>query len=355
MAEPPAHGGDIWSFEGRTLLDFSASLHPLGMPPEVLHAAQAGVAASIHYPDPDCRALRAAIAQSEGVAAEQIVCGNGAAELLDRLLCALRPRRAMLFPPTFAEYERALCAAHCQTERIFLTPEREFDLSETHLQALHSELDLLILCNPNNPTGRAIPTELLEQLLCRCRARNIVLVVDESFLPLTDAAFQTDLRPWLARFPGLVLLRSLTKSYGMPGLRLGYLLCADPALRERVILCAQPWSVSLPAQWAGCAAMACPDWPERARRLVQRERPRLTAELMSLGFRVWQSNANFLLFYAPERMDLREQLLQQNILIRDCAGFSGLGQGYYRIAVRTRPENDVLLRALRQIMTEGSN
>ncbi|MCD8146533.1 MAG: threonine-phosphate decarboxylase CobD [Clostridiales bacterium] len=347
------HGGDVYAWGEREILDFSASLNPLGMPPEVAQAAVKGVAASDRYPDPQCRALRQAIAEVEGVSTEQIFCGNGAAELLDRLVLALRPRRAMLLAPTFGEYERSLRANGCKVIFHYLKPEREFDATEDLLRVLRPGLDLLILCNPNNPTGRTIATPLLEQLCRCCQAQNTMLAVDESFLSLTDEAAQTDLRHLLAECPRLVLLRSLTKSYAMPGLRLGYLLCGDPALLEGVALAGQPWGVSVPAQYAGIAAMHRPDWPRLGREAVAPQRRRLTEELRKMGFRVWDSRINYLLFYSAFRTDLQERLLKRDILIRDCSGFPGLGTGYYRIAVRTEEENARLLRALGEVCKEG--
>ncbi|MCD8354880.1 MAG: threonine-phosphate decarboxylase CobD [Clostridiales bacterium] len=347
------HGGDIYAWGEREILDFSASLNPMGMPNEVAHAAMEGVSASDHYPDPQCRALRQAIAEAEGVPAEQIFCGNGAAELLDRLALALRPRRAMVLAPTFWEYERALRANGCKVISHYLKPEREFDVTEDLLRVLRPGLDLLILCNPNNPTGRTIPAPLLAELCRRCQTQNTVLVVDESFLSLTDAEYQTDLRPLLTECLRLVLLRSLTKSYAMPGLRLGYLLCGDPKLLERVAQAGQPWGVSVPAQYAGIAAMHRTDWPRLGREMAEPQRRRLTEELRNMGFRVWDSRANYLLFYTSRWTDLRERLLERDILIRDCSGFPGLGPGYYRIAVRTEAENTRLLRALHELCEEG--
>ncbi|MCD7843739.1 MAG: threonine-phosphate decarboxylase CobD [Clostridiales bacterium] len=348
------HGGDVYAWGEREILDFSASLNPLGMPDVVARAAVEGVAASDRYPDPQCRALRRAIAEAENVPTEQIFCGNGAVELLDRLALALRPRRAMILSPTFGEYERALRSNGCKVIPHYLKPERDFDVTEDLLRVLRPGLDLLILCNPNNPTGRTIPAPLLTEICRRCQTQNTVLVVDESFLTLTDAEYQTDLRPLLTECPRLVLLRSLTKSYAMPGLRLGYLLCGDPALLERVTQAGQPWGVSVPAQYAGIAAMNCLDWPQMGREAVAPQRRRLTEELRNMGFRVWDSRANYLLFYTSRRTDLREQLLERDILIRDCSGFPGLGPGYYRIAVRTEAENTRLLQALEKICKEGS-
>jgi threonine-phosphate decarboxylase len=342
------HGGNIWQLSA-PVLDFSASLHPLGMPPEVAEAAQRGVLDAVHYPDPDCTALRSAISQREGVATGQIVCGNGAAELLDRIMLTLCPRRALLPVPTFGEYERSLAVCNCKVEQYYTSPEAYFALQRDFCDQITSDVDIVILCNPNNPTGQLIPGTQLRSILHQCEQANAFLLVDESFLDWVDPAQRPDLLQGLQDHPKLLLLRSMTKSYCMPGLRLGYLLSGDVALCENLRGCGQPWSVSVPAQYAGVAAMSCPDWVERGRAIVAEQRCILSNALRSLGFRVWDSTANYLLFRWPGHTTLREDLLPYGLLIRSCAGFSGLGADYYRIAIRTASENQQLLRALQEL------
>lgn len=348
------HGGNIYSPEGlpQALLDFSASLNPLGMPEEVMVAAQKGIGACVHYPDPACLALRGALSEAQQVPVERILCGNGAAELLDQMVLALRPKKAMLLAPTFGEYERTLTQNGCQVVHHYLKGEQKFDLQADILRRLQPNLDLLVLCNPNNPTGRAIPQPLLVEILERCQKLGCTLLVDESFLDMTDEEQQADLHPFLGTHPNLVLLRSLTKSYCMPGLRLGYLLTGNAGLLKKMALCGQPWSVSVPAQLAGVAAMNCPDWPGKGRKLVQEQRAYLKHSLETLGFRVWESHVNYLLFQAAGQTNLRERLLEKGILIRSCATFRGLGEDFYRVAVRTREENQTLVETFSKLIID---
>jgi len=347
------HGGDIVTAQNRyggAVLDFSANLNPLGMPEEVRRAAEGAVREAIHYPDPFCRALIGAIARHDGVAEEQVLCGNGAADLIFRLAPALRPRRALVCAPTFSEYEAALRRYGCPVEYHYLSEENGFDVTESLLEALTPGLDLVFLCTPNNPTGRLIAPELLRRTAARCAVLGARLVVDECFLPLSDGA-GPGLAPYLEEFPGLLLLRAFTKSYAVPGLRLGYALSADGALLELLADYGQPWSVSTPAQAAGVAALeACPGWPERARELLRTERPRLAEGLRALGLTVTGGQANYLLFRAKGTADLRERLLLRGILIRSCANYPGLTADYYRVCVRTRQENLRLLAALKEVL-----
>ena len=339
------HGGDIWTHSG--VLDFSANLHPLGMPPQVAQAAREAVTEAIHYPDPLCRELRAAIAERDGVTAEQVICGNGAADLIFRLCLTLQPRHALVTAPTFSEYEEGLRLAGCAVERYQLPAERQFDLDASILEAIVPEVDLLFLCCPNNPTGRLIGRDLLEQILCRCAETQTRLVLDECFIDLTDGS---GMACAVDGNPHLFLLRAFTKTYAVPGLRLGYGLCSDSVLMERLYDGAQPWSVSNVAQAAGIAACACRDWPERGREILRVQRPRLLENLRALGCTVWAGEANYLLFRAPGVADLKERLLERNILIRSCANYHGLGPDFYRVCVRREAENNQLIAALREVL-----
>ena len=185
MSEP-THGGDLvtaqTSYSGE-ILDFSTTLNPLGMPPEAAEAAARAVRDPA-YPDPQCRALRTALADRDGAAPDQILCGCGAAGLIYRLALALKPRRALITAPTFSEYEAALTLTGCQVLRHPLAASRNFDPDGALLDAIGPDLDLVFLCTPNNPTGRLIPPDLLAEAAARCRSAGAVLAVDECFLPL---------------------------------------------------------------------------------------------------------------------------------------------------------------------------
>lgn len=347
------HGGDIvgaravWQGE---LLDFSANLNPLGMPEAVRKAAEDAVREAIHYPDSLCRALCAAIARRDSVAPEQVLCGNGAADLVFRLAFSQRPRRVLVTAPTFSEYQDAIQAAGGEVVYHHLMPENNFDLTETVLDNLDDSLDMAFFCTPNNPTGRLIDRDLMLRILERCREKSIRVVVDECFLSLSDPGERVSLAGELEHFPNLVLLRAFTKSYAMPGLRLGYCLSADTTLLDGLSRCAQPWSVSGPAQAAGLAALAEPEHPARARQLIAVERSWLIDAFRELGFQVFPSQVNYILFRAPGVDDLKERLLARGVLIRSCANYVGLGSDYYRVAVRPHRENEGLIGAMKEVL-----
>ncbi|WP_417094653.1 threonine-phosphate decarboxylase CobD [Intestinimonas timonensis] len=347
------HGGDIvgaraiWKGE---LLDFSANLNPLGMPEAVRKAAEDAVREAIHYPDPLCRELCAAIARRDNVTPERVLCGNGAADLVFRLAFSQRPRRVLVTAPTFSEYQDAVQAAGGEVVYHRLMPKNDFDLTEAVLDDLDDSLDMAFFCTPNNPTGRLIDRDLMLRILERCREKSIRVVVDECFLSLSDPSERVSLAGELEHFPNLVLLRAFTKSYAMPGLRLGYCLSADAALLDGLSRCTQPWSVSGPAQAAGLAALTEPEHPARARQLIAVERSWLIDALRALGLRVFPSEVNYILFRAPGVDDLKERLLAHGVLIRSCANYVGLGSDYYRVAVRPHRENEGLIGAMKEVL-----
>lgn len=341
------HGGDIYA--GDVRLDFSASVSPLGTPKSVIDALTRVLPELYHYPDPCCRALVQAIAEFERVPQERILCGAGASELIYAYCEAVRPKRAMVLAPTFSEYALALQRTGCEIVRHTLAAEQHFDLQEDLLPRLSREgIDALFLCNPNNPTGRLIPGKLLEKILLRCRERNIALFVDECFLSLSDGA--NDLTPFLPDVPQLFILKAFTKSYGMAGLRLGYGLCADKELLQKMSAAAPPWTVSTPAQAAGVAALKDAAFLAENRALIRAERPRLEEELRKLGFWVCPSQVNYILFRGDA--GLTEQLRARGVAIRDCANFEGLTSGWYRVAVRQYEENEQLIAAIRSVGKE---
>lgn len=345
------HGGDWAGYRaefGCDALDFSANVSPLGLPAGVAAAITNALPTADRYPDPLCRELRAALAGAEGVPADWILCGNGAADLIFRLALAVRPRRALLPAPTFAEYEAALQTVGCAVQRVFLREENEFAVTEEFIDAVTPETDIVFLCQPNNPTGQVTPPARVERLVRRCAECGAVLVVDECFLD-----FLPDRDAWTAKqllrdAPQLVILKAFTKLYAMAGVRLGYALCGDAALLEKMRGAGQPWAVSSLAQAAGLAALQETAYAGAVRALIAEQRPRMAAGLRALGLRVMDGQANYLLFRATP--DFGEKLRRRGAVVRSCANYPGLDAAWYRTAVRTAEENTRLLQIMGEIL-----
>ncbi len=343
---PNPHGGDLYSRE--ILLDFSANINPYGTPRAVKEAVAGSVDSLRCYPDPYCRRLISAIADFEQVPAGQVFCGNGAAELIFSCCMALRPRKAMVLSPCFSEYETALKVFGTEVAHYLLRREDDFALTEAFLPVLERfEGEMLMLCNPNNPTGQVIERPLMEKILEICRRRHIFLFLDECFLDLTQGGEEITMKPFLKSTGNLFLLKAFTKSYGMAGLRLGYCLCGNEELLRTMGRQVQPWNVSIPAQAAGIAALSQREFLQKANDCIHSQRPVLAEGLQKLGFDVIPSRTNYILFHADR--EIREPLLEKGIQIRSCANYIGLGEGWYRVAVKLPEENGRLLAALSEI------
>ena len=226
------------------------------------------------------------------IAPEHILCANGAAELIFRLVQAIRPRCALVVAPTFAEYEQALNGCSCRVEYHLLKEEQDFVLDDSVLEKIHPHTGIVFLCNPNNPTGQLVDQKLLERILVRCSSCGALLVVDECFRDFLEDCDGNSMKGWVEEFPNLLILRAFTKHFAMAGLRLGYCLCANPPLLERMAGLGQPWGVSVPAQIAGVAALSDTDYLHRTRELIAQERDYLKQQLSKLPVRVIGSQAN---------------------------------------------------------------
>ena len=345
------HGGDWAGYRarfGHDALDFSANVSPLGLPQGVVDAIVAALPTADRYPDPLCRELRTALSRAEQLPEPWILCGNGAADLIYRLVWALKPRRALLPAPTFAEYAAALESVGCEVKRETLHEADDFAVTEAFVQAVNQSIDLVFLCQPNNPTGQITPPELVQRLVRRCADCGAVLVVDECFLDFLQQRDALTAKPLLQAAPNLVILKAFTKLYAMAGVRLGYCLCANTALLEAMQAAGQPWAVSSLAQAAGLAALDETAYVAQVRALIAQQRPRLTAGLRALGLRVLDGRANYLLFQGPET--LGDALRQRGVVLRSCSNYPGLDGSWYRTAVRTGPENDELLKTLAEVL-----
>ena len=334
------HGGDIYRNQVR--LDFSVNTNPLGMPENVLSALRENLGVCENYPDPRCESLCRAVARAEGVPESGVVCGAGAADIIYRLVFSAKPKKALVCAPTFSEYERAVLISGGQVKYHSLREEEGFALTERIVEDITADMDMVFLCNPNNPTGKLTDTELLRTVAEACLNRGAALVLDECFLPFTRGES-------LKSLPQVAVLKAFTKFYSMAGLRLGYLLCGDTRIINSVRDHAQLWSVSAPAQIAGIAALETRGWAERTLELVETERVRLTARLRETGLRVFGSDANFLLLKS-EGKPLYEPLLKRGILVRGCANFMGLNEDYIRIAVKKREQNEELIEEIGNII-----
>lgn len=357
------HGGNIYGNEIE--YDFSVNLNPLGPPKSVRDALAAALNHVEEYPDPEYRELRRGLANYWQLAEEQLVPGNGASELIPGIIRTLSPKNCMVTAPCYSGYETALNAAasSCRIHRIPLRAENDFTLPENICQEIaRVKPNLLILTNPNNPNGKRISANRLREIADTCRAAGTVLLVDECFLALSGGDEDSLIHCIRSEALPAVVLRAFTKTFAIPGVRLGYAVCSAPTA-ERIRRELPEWNLSVFAQYAGRAAFGnvTPGTPApetsaggtsgyltASVEMIAREREFLSAELEKLGLRVFPSDANYILFQSRDR-ELHQKLLDKGILIRDCRDYHGLTAGFYRTAVRTHRENTALLQCLRNI------
>lgn len=338
------HGGAFPASE--IDIDFSVNLNPLGMPDNVKEAIANSADKCVRYPDSDCTELTALIAVTEHTESENIVCGNGAADLIYRIIKSVTPKNAVICAPTFSEYEKALTENGCRLHKYYLHENRDFEITNDIPDMLTADMDMLVLCNPNNPTGRLISPLILSKISKKCSENKITILCDECFIDFTSEGNSGSLRCFMNE--QTIILKAFTKLYGMPGIRLGYAVFGSKELAGNVRNTGQFWSVSVPAQLAGAAALKNTDWISKTVRIVSAERNYLSEELKKTGFKVCPSDGNFILFYSENT--LTEKLIKKRIALRDCSDFDGLGKGWYRTAVRNHKENVRLINALRECL-----
>ncbi len=332
------HGGD--SYRLGDVLDFSININPLGMPKGAKEAALKSLDEVGKYPDWRHEKLIHAISEFHNIQSKYILVGNGASELIYALALSQKNSiRAWIPAPTFMEYEEAVIAAGGR-----VVSREKLSGSET---ALPGNCNLVFLCNPNNPTGSLYKRKDLIHLIRLCEKCGALLVIDESFLEFLEDADERTMIPNAVISKNTVILRSMTKIYGMPGLRLGYLVSGDAALRQAVRRVLQPWNLTNVAEAAGCAALKDGEFLEETRKYILTERQYLEQELARYVRKVYLGSADFLFFEADPGLD--KVLLSKGILIRNCSDIAGLSEGMYRIGVRSREENRTLVKKFAEL------
>ncbi len=352
--QTPIHGGDVYllartlGVELADLLDFSANINPLGFPPGLTLAVQEAMREIVHYPDRRSLKLSIALADYHHLSPDAILVGNGSTELIYLLARALRPRRGLIVTPAFSEYEHALNLAGVPADFYPTDEAHNFTLSQVPEPQAG---DLVFLAHPASPSGVLLDPELFLRLAARCEAAGAYLLLDEAFVDFVEEA---SLKIHLGRFPRLLILRSFTKFFGIPGMRLGCLFAA-PAVVAHLAAAQEPWSVNTMAQLMGQACLADADYIGRTRTLIQQEREFLFGQLAAHSeLSPFPSVVNYLLVKLTRpgmtAANLREQMLAHRIVIRDASNFRGLDERFFRLAVRGRQENEQLLKALDQCL-----
>jgi threonine-phosphate decarboxylase len=347
------HGGDVytWAQKARIdpaeIIDFSASINPLGPPASVRKAFQKSYNEVSRYPDPYGEELKKALAKHHEMKPTEILLGNGSTQLVYLLCFALRPRKALVVGPAFSEHANALTLAGAKVRFLSLTANDDFRFStEDFMSAWGKADDMAFLTTPNSVTGRLIPRPEIEKIARIALLKKRFLVIDEAFIDFVE---EESVKQLIWDNPYVIILRSLTKYYALPGLRLGYLLAHSRRVAQFAAYL-EPWSVNGPAQKVALACLADARFRLNTERWLHRERSYLAQALIALKrFQPYPSNANFLLVRIANNasaVGLHSFLLNKKILIRACNSFAGLGSDHFRVAVKRRKDNRLLLEAL---------
>ena len=355
----PAHGGNIYhaarelGCQPQDLIDFSASINPLGPSLRAIRVLRQGLWAVRHYPDPDAYDLRRAIATHFGIDPSCVLIGNGSSELIYLLPAALSLKRALIVGPAFSEYARAMTQWGGQCSYVLAEREAQYrppiKKVMERLADTRQAVDAVFLCNPNSPTAQMLNRhELLQVVQCAAQ-HGIWIVLDETFIEFCE---EESLSRDIAQHPRLLVLRSFTKFYGLPGLRIGYLV-GHPHVIHQLQRHRPPWSVNALAQTAALAALKDRGHRRKSLAFMKEERERFSQALTALpGVHVFSSAANFLLLELPQQLPLStvvETLRQRRILVRDCSDVPGINGWTIRVSINTTRDNNTLVGALRRI------
>lgn len=351
------HGGNIFTtartlgISPDSLIDFSASINPLGMSPMAHKALVCSLDSLAHYPDSSHYELKQSLAHYHNLSSANFAIANGSTELIYNLPAMLPGKRALIIAPAFSEYVRSLNQHHWEIQHFVLTPENNFAIDTEKLErALAEGVDALYLCNPGSPNGCLHPQRVIEQVYTLCLAAGAFMVLDEAFMDFCEEASAKHI---VVHSDNSIVLRSMTKFFGIPGLRLGYAI-GNPTLTEHLDAMGGPWSVNTLAQAAGVATLLDREHNQHTLEYIQQERHNLFQKLEQFPqFKVYPSSVNYLLVEIKHGLtarELRELLMQQRILIRDCSSFMGLSDRFFRIAIRTNEENQRLLECLNRIL-----
>lgn len=351
------HGGNIdelsrkYNIDKSSILDFSANINPIGINKEVKMEMIKSLDLVERYPDITYHDLKVAISEFENINYKNIVLGNGAAEVIFNLVRAVNPKKVLLLAPTFSEYEEAVLSVFGQIEYYILKEENDFKIDDEILDYIKEDIDMIFICNPNNPTGVLTENSLIEKIAKKALQFNITLVLDESFLDFVKLPNKYKSINLLSSYKNIFIVKSMTKFFAMPGIRIGYGICKDEKIVNLISDISVPWSVNVIAEKGAILSLKKSDYIKETIDYVDSEKQYLFNSLKEFkNIKVFKPSVNFIMFKFLGDKDLKEEMLKYKIMIRSCNNYKGLDNSFYRIAVRTRKENDKFLNVLKKII-----
>ncbi|MCF8000806.1 MAG: threonine-phosphate decarboxylase CobD [Halanaerobiales bacterium] len=353
------HGGNIeniaekYNIHKENIIDFSVNINFVGPPPDVYSRLKNELESITRYPEVDSKTLKKKLANKYGFEKDNYIIGNGAVELIYILVKVLKPKQSLVYAPTFSEYEKALRTVYSQINYHYLKRGNKFKLDIEELKAdLTDEIDLFFLCNPNNPTGDFISKEEVKQILKHNEKHNIFTIIDEAFVDFLDRNISAI--SLLKKYDKIFILRSLTKFFAIPGLRLGFGI-GKQGIIDKMNGFKDPWNVNILAQKAGEIILNQDEYIKLTKKAIYKEKLFLYQELKKIEkIEVYYPNANYIFIDLKNSgynsTAVYEKLAKKGILIRNCRNYRGLDDNYIRIAVKSREDNKKLLNRLKSFL-----
>ena len=353
------HGGDLDSISSAyeiprdEIIDFSGNINPLGISPLAKKELAENLDLISTYPDRNYNALRTSISNYVGVDPDHIIVGNGSTELISLMIQMKKPKELIILGPTYSEYEREAMLAGSQVKYAQLREENDYQLDVSELlDQLTDEIDMLVLCNPNNPTSTCIHLPELKIILDRCKEKDIFLMIDETYVEFVENIELVAATSLIPNYDNLLILRGISKFFSAPGLRLGYGMSSNTDLLEQMNHHKNPWTINILASFAGQVMLGDLDYINKTRRLFNRQRDLIYTELLALEtIKVYKPEANFVLFKLLDdklkASDIYEKMLAQKMLVRDASSFPFLNDRFLRFCFLLPEQNKALLEALK--------
>ena len=378
------HGGNIYKIfrekNIKEILDYSSNINPYGIPESLKKRITENLEILERYPDPDYVELREKLANLNNVNLSDIILGNGATEIIFLFMKVINPKKILIVSPTFGEYERAVKAVgtsrnsidlscsddnknienkEIEIEYFELKESDDFKLNIGNLKnQLEKKYDLLIICNPNNPTGKFLKLAQTEEILKECNKYDTKLFIDEAFIEFLADGMKESIINTEENKKNLFVTRAFTKFFAIPGLRLGYGMYFDKELEQKISEKKEPWSVNNIAELAGLTVLDDTEYIEKTLKWITKEKIYMYEKLNEIsGIKVYETEVNFITGKIDEKLFseglnvkvLREKMLEQGILIRDASNFKFLDERFFRLAIKDRTSNDRVIEAMKEI------
>ncbi|WP_315079017.1 threonine-phosphate decarboxylase CobD [uncultured Clostridium sp.] len=352
------HGGNIKEIarqkgiDYNNIIDFSSNINPLGMSSKVKNAIIDSMEEIKKYPDISYMELKKSISEYENINESYLMLGNGAAEVLFNIVKALKPKKVLIPVPTFSEYKEAVECVDSKVELYKMSENNSFKICDDILDKITEEIDLIFICNPNNPTGVLTNRELLMKILIKSKENNSTVLIDESFMDfITEDISMVNT---IETFDNLIILKSLTKFFAIPGLRIGYGLCSNKDFINEVYKITPAWNINILADVATRVSLHDKNYIRKTIQYMEKEKTFLYNSLKAFkNLNVYEPSVNFIFFKSNLDINLKLELLKYNILIRSCSNYDGLNEYYYRVAVKSREDNTKLISCIKNILGDN--